>query len=124
VSDTAPRYTSAAKSSLWRRELTKTEVEQLEIIIENSQSDPNYLRLLQILGEQLELLINEGRPDLHSLLTSLEAAALVSEEECRELRAAFALEAVSDSCAMKKSQTDSDVPDIGCDTKRLIGYRC
>jgi hypothetical protein len=71
-------------------------MKQLEIMIENIKSDPKRIQLLQILGEQLELLINEGRPDLHSLFISLEATALLSEEEFRELRAAFALEAVSD----------------------------
>lgn len=70
-------------------------MEQLDIMIKDIQADSKRMGLLQILGQQLELLINEGRPDLHSLLTSLEAGLLVSEEEYRELRATFSLEAVS-----------------------------
>jgi hypothetical protein len=75
-------------------------------MIENIKSDPKRVRLLQILSEQLELLINEGRPDLHSLFTSLKAGALVSKEECRELTATFALQEVSYSCAMNMSRTN------------------
>jgi hypothetical protein len=55
------------------------------------------MRLLHILGQQLERLINEGQPDLDSLFASLQTETLVSLEEYGELRAIFALEAVSPS---------------------------
>jgi hypothetical protein len=95
-------HPSAAKSTSSRREYTKKDLESLDILIRDIQADPKRVRLLQILGHQLELLINEGRPDLHSLYTSLKAETIVSEEECRELSAIFALEAVSYSCAIKE----------------------
>jgi hypothetical protein len=66
------------------------------------------MQLLQILGRQLELLINEGQPDLDSLLTSLKTEGLVSGEEYGELRATFAQEAVSPSCTIKRPWADSD----------------
>jgi hypothetical protein len=69
--------------------------EQLDSMIRDIQADSKLVRLFDILGQQLELWINKGQPDLHSLYISLEAETLVSEEELRELRAAFALESVS-----------------------------
>ena len=71
-------------------------------MIEDIQADSKCIRLFQILGQQLELLINEGRPDLHSLFNSLKAETLVSEEEYGELRATFTLEAVRIPRAMKR----------------------
>lgn len=68
--------------------------EQLDSMIKDIQADSKRVRLFEILGQQLELLINKGQPDLHSLYTSLKAETLVSEEELRELRAIFALESV------------------------------
>jgi hypothetical protein len=53
------------------------------------------MRLLDVLGGQLKLLIDEERPDLRVLLTSLKAEALVSEEDYNELKAAYALDMVS-----------------------------
>jgi hypothetical protein len=42
-----------------------------DIMIKDVQADSKCVRLLQTLGQQLELFINEGQPDLHSLFTSL-----------------------------------------------------
>jgi hypothetical protein len=70
-------------------------VEQLDLMISDVQADPKRMRLLHILGRQLELMINEGRPDLHSLYDSLKKENLVSDEEFRELRLTFALDVVS-----------------------------
>jgi hypothetical protein len=39
-------------------------MEQLDVMIKEIQADSKRMRLLQILGQQLELLINEGQPDL------------------------------------------------------------
>lgn len=69
-------------------------MEQLKVLIENVQADPRRVRLLRILGQQLELLINSGRPDIAQLFTSLKEEALVSETEYRELKATFPSEAV------------------------------
>jgi hypothetical protein len=40
-------------------------------MIKDVQADSKCVRLLQTLGQQLELFINEGQPDLRSLFTSL-----------------------------------------------------
>jgi hypothetical protein len=69
-------------------------MEQLKVLIENVQADPRRVRLLGILGQQLELLINSGQPDIAQLFTSLKEEALVSEAEYRELKATFPSEAV------------------------------
>ncbi len=74
-------------------------------MIKDIQTDAKRMRLFQILGKQLELLINEGRPDLDSLFASLKTDALVSEEECSELKATFAMETVRFSCAVKRLRT-------------------
>jgi hypothetical protein len=94
VSIVTLRISSAAKEYP-RREYTKKEAEQLDVIIKDIQADLKRVQLLQILGQQLELLINEGQPDLHSLFTSLKAEHLVSEEEYTKLRVTFSLETVS-----------------------------
>jgi hypothetical protein len=87
------------------------DAEQLNIITRDLQADSKHMRLLQILGQQLELLINEGR------------LYLVSEEEDRDLRATFAMEAVSCLCAKKRSRTDSDISGTGGDATVLTEYR-
>ena len=66
-------------------------MEQLDLMIGDVQTDPKRMRLLHILGRQLELMINEGCPALHSLYDSLKKENLVSDEEFRELRLTFAL---------------------------------
>ena len=71
------------------------ETKQLDSLIEDAKANSNYMQLLQILGQQLEVLIKEGKPDLNILFTSLRAETLVSEEEYKELTTTFALEAVS-----------------------------
>jgi hypothetical protein len=96
VSNMTLVHRSATESTLTCREYTKMDVETLDSMIKDIQSNSKHVRLLQILGHQLELLINEGHPDLHSLLTSMKTDALVSEEEYQELKSNFALETVSD----------------------------
>jgi hypothetical protein len=91
-----------------RREFIKMDEEQLDVMIKDIQANLKRMQLLQILGQQLELLINEGQPNLDSLLTSLKTEALVSGEEYGELRVTFAREAVSPSCTVKRSWADSD----------------
>lgn len=70
-------------------------VEQLDVITGGIQQDPRRIQLLDILGRQLEDLIVEKSPDLHGLCDTLRDEKLVSEEECRELHAIFAVDAVS-----------------------------
>jgi hypothetical protein len=68
--------------------------EQLEGLIKDVQAGPRRVRLLRILGQQLELLVNSGQPDITRLFTSLREEALVSEVEYEELKVAFFSEAV------------------------------
>jgi hypothetical protein len=95
-------HLSVAKRKLSYRAYTKKDMEQLDVLIKDIQADPKRVRLLQILGHQLELLINEGRPDLHFLYTSLRAETVVSEEEYSELMTTFALEDVSYLCGFRR----------------------
>ena len=95
----------------------------LDVMIKDVQADSKWMRLLHILGQQLELLINEGRPDLASLFASLQTETLVSEQEYGELRATFALEAVSPSLRRERSRTDLEISAIGGDATGLFEYR-
>jgi hypothetical protein len=96
-------HSSAAEDMLSCREYTKKDVEQLDIMVRDIQADSKRMRLLQILGQQLELLINEGRSDPDSLFTSLKTEALMSEEEYRELKSIFIMDTVSYSCAVEEA---------------------
>ena len=69
--------------------------EKLDKRINDIKSPPKCARLFQLLSQQLELLINEGHPNLHLLYASLETEDVVSKKELSELRASFALDAVS-----------------------------
>lgn len=53
------------------------------------------MKLLQILGPQLEQLVNKGHPDLWGLYGALNKEELITQEELQELRATFALDSVS-----------------------------
>ncbi len=76
------------------RQYTKMSNEQLNVLIRDIQADEKQIRLLHVLGQQFELLINRGRVDLNCLFASLQAEGLVSEEEVDGLKSTFALEAV------------------------------
>ena len=71
------------------RDYTKKDIHQLENLIRCVQADPKHMTLLQILGEQLELLVIKGKPDIQLLLESLVAESLVSEHEHREIASEF-----------------------------------
>jgi hypothetical protein len=77
------------------REYTKKTGEQLDVLIRGIQADSGRMKLLQILGTQLEQLVNEGHPDLRGLYDALKEEGLVSQEELQELRIMFALDSVS-----------------------------
>jgi len=69
--------------------------EQLNALISSVQADPRQMKLLHILGPQLEQLVNKGSPDLRSLFDALDRQQLVARKELQELREAFALDSVS-----------------------------
>jgi len=66
---------------------------ELEVLVGNIRADTKRVRLLDILGQQLRLLITD-KPNLGSLLSALKAEALVSEEDYGDIKLTFALEAV------------------------------
>lgn len=68
--------------------------DELDVLVRGIQADAKRIRLLDLLGRQLEVLINTGQPDLTCLLASLKAEALVSEEDWEELKSTFALDCV------------------------------
>ena len=53
------------------------------------------MELLSILDEQVELLVNTGRPDLLHFFDSLESHSITASEEISSLRAEYSLERVS-----------------------------
>ncbi|CEL07121.1 uncharacterized protein CDV56_101378 [Aspergillus thermomutatus] len=73
-------------------EYTKMSMNQLDDLIQSVQADPQHIKLLQILGPQLERLVNIGSPDFRVFLTSLKEAGLILEDEARELQVTFPLE--------------------------------
>lgn len=70
--------------------------DQLDGLIGNIKADPRRMRLLRILGPQLEQLVCEGQPDLHALYNALCQEKLVSPKELQDLRVTFALDSVRD----------------------------
>ena len=76
------------------RNYTKMTMGQLDALVKDIRADPKRVRVLDILGGQLELFINTGQPDIYCPLASLEAEALVSGEDHEELKFAFALDRV------------------------------
>jgi hypothetical protein len=74
-----------------------------------------------MLGKQLEVLIYQGRADIHSLLLSLREDNLVSKEEHRELKERYALDEVGHKiCCLYFCILTSTV---GYATKRSIECR-
>lgn len=69
--------------------------DEFEKIVESFQADPRQVQLLSILGEQVQLLVDEGRPKLSSFFASLESNLVVTPEEASRLYADFGLETVS-----------------------------
>ncbi len=53
------------------------------------------MKLLAILGEQVELVANNGRPDLSRFLRLLESHSIIPTGEASHLRAEYGLERVS-----------------------------
>jgi hypothetical protein len=77
------------------REYIKMKDDEFENIAENFQADPRQVQLLSIIGEQVKLLVDEGRPNLSSFFASLESNLVVTSEEASRLYADFGLETVS-----------------------------
>jgi hypothetical protein len=96
--------------------------EQLHDLTKSIQADSKRIRLLHILGRQLELMINKGRPDLHSLYGSLPGKKLVSKGELQKLRLNFALDVVSYRLP-RRSRPLMQIFHTGCDAERHLECR-
>ena len=77
------------------RSYAKASKETIHMITTLFQADPQKMELLSILDEQVELLAEEGRPDLSRFFNSLEAHSITSAEGVSRLRAEYGLETVS-----------------------------
>lgn len=64
-------------------------------LIESIRVDSWLTKLLKILGEQLTLLVNNGRTDLGLLLSGVRAEELLPETQCAEVTVELPVEAVS-----------------------------
>jgi hypothetical protein len=58
-------------------------------MIRNIRADTKQIRLLDVLSGQLKSLVDEGQPDLDSLLTSLKSENLVSGAEYDYLKSKY-----------------------------------
>lgn len=117
--------------SLPHREYTKKSGEQLDVSIRGIQADSGRMKLLQILGTQLEQLVNVGHPDLWGLYDALSEEELVSHEELQDLRTTFALDSVS-GCRLCRDMLTKGIPfhpgrdsqgNIGC-SRRQVDQGC
>jgi hypothetical protein len=107
---TSDMYLSVVKVfSSHRRYIKKTKAE-LAVLVRDYQADPKQIRLLNILGPQLKKFINEGKPDLDCLLSSLKAEDLVSEEDCKGLKS---VDTVSLTRIIQFQINPTKFPDIG-----------
>lgn len=106
------------------REYTKKSGEQLDVLIGGIQADSGRMKLLQILGTQLEQLVNEGHPDLWGLYDALNEEELVSQEELQDLRTKFALDSVSECRPCRDLLTKDILSHSGRDSTGNIERRC
>ena len=98
--------------------------EQLDNLVRDIRADEKYIRLLDILGYQLELFVKGGQPDLDCLLTSLKSEALVSDDEYSELKSAFALDMVIPLKSHRiTGRFQLNASDVGVDAEGNFGYR-
>ena len=88
--------------------------EQLDVLIGSIQADSGRMKLLRILGTQLERLVNEGHPDLWGLYDALTEEKLISQEDLQDLRTTFALDSVSWCHSCRGMLTEDNPFHLGC----------
>jgi hypothetical protein len=69
--------------------------EKLDNWIEKTKEDANQKLLWQILGPQLDGLVENGSPDLGAFYEDLRTKQLVTEEEIKEMKTSYPLDSVS-----------------------------
>lgn len=77
------------------RNLTKMSEESLDNWIEKTKKDANQKKLWQILGPQLDGLVENGSPDLVAFYEDLRKEDLVKEEEINKMKISYPLDSVS-----------------------------
>ncbi|KAK4233952.1 hypothetical protein C8A03DRAFT_38303 [Achaetomium macrosporum] len=103
------------RPKIW--EYLKMKDDEFEKIAENFQADPRQVQLLSILGEQVQLLVDEGRPNLSSFFASLESNLVVTPEEASRLYADFGLE----TNALPAGSLDADIDRLVEKVRDLLG---
>jgi len=68
------------------RDLIKIAQHQVEGVVSHLSTDPAKATTLALLGEQVELLVGNGRPNSAIFLDAVEAKSLVSGEDASSLR--------------------------------------
>jgi hypothetical protein len=77
------------------RRYAKASKEDVDNIAALLKGDAQKMKLLAILGDQVELVANNGRPDLSRFLDLLKSHSIISAGEASRLRADYGLEKVS-----------------------------
>jgi hypothetical protein len=70
--------------------------EKLDNWIQKTKEDANQKLLWQILGPQLDGLVENGSPDLGAFYEDLRKEDLVTEEEINKMKICYPLDSVSD----------------------------
>ncbi|KIM93127.1 hypothetical protein OIDMADRAFT_138353 [Oidiodendron maius Zn] len=91
----------------------KASKENIDKVVALFEVDRQKMELLSILDKQVELLVNEGRPDLSRFFDSLESHSITPSEEVSSLRAEYGLERVSRYPGSLDSTVDGVVKGIG-----------
>lgn len=81
--------------TLSSRIYAKASIENIDKVVALFEADGQKMELLSILDEQVELLVNKGRPDPSRFFDSLESHSITPSEEVSRLRAEYGLERVS-----------------------------
>ncbi|KAL2257852.1 hypothetical protein VTK26DRAFT_9083 [Humicola hyalothermophila] len=105
------------RPKIW--EYVKMKDDEFEKIAQDFQADPRQMQLLSILGEQVQLLVDKGRPNLSSFFASLESNLLATPEEASRLYADFGFEAE----ALAAGSLDADVDRLVEKARELLGKR-
>jgi hypothetical protein len=77
------------------RDYTKMSEEKLDHWIEKTREDFKQKELWDILGPQLDRLVETGSPDLQAFYEDLRKKRLVTEEEIKEMKMCYPLDSVS-----------------------------
>ena len=86
---------------LLSRDYAKKDEEQLDNLITCIRADLRHMTLLQILSNQVEMFIIEGRTDIRSFFASLVTEGLLSEDDHHKVVSQFPFAMVSPSAVKR-----------------------